>query len=274
MEKNKSAARPFLKWAGNKFRLLQHILPHLPSGNRLIEPFAGAAALTMNSEFSKYWLNDLNRDLVLVYRALKKHPRKFITHCEHYCSPKFNNKLSFYDLREQFNHSTDPFERAVLFIYLNRHGYNGLCRYNSSGIFNVPFGQYDKIYLPYKAMMNFAKRAKQVKLTHQSFEKIIKQAEIGDVIYCDPPYAPLSDTANFTQYSKQDFRWDAQEHLVELAENLQKKGISMLISNHYTDETLELYKNAEIISFEVPRFISCKGENRRKVKELLAIYQS
>ncbi len=265
--------KPFLKWAGGKYRLLDKITAVLPEGKRLIEPFAGSGALCLNTHYKKYWLNDLNPDLINLYRCLHQEPNQFVATCQHYFTEKNNQEARYYQLRDKFNHCTDKIERSALFLYLNRHSYNGLCRYNQTGGFNAPFGRYKKPHFPKEQMLAFAQKAKHIKLTHQDFATIMRRAKEGDVIYCDPPYVPLSPTASFTQYSKKNFTLDDQETLATLAHELRERDITTIISNHNTPLTRALYSEAKLVKFTVPRFISCKGNKRLPAKELLAIYK-
>jgi DNA adenine methylase len=267
-------SKPFLKWAGGKYRIMDRIQSVLPAGTRLIEPFAGSAAVCLNTDYSRYWLNDVNVDLVNVYRQLTHNHADYIDFTESLFIPSNNQAKRYYQIRQQFNDSQDDFERSALFLYLNRHGYNGLCRYNSKGIFNAPFGRYKKPYFPKIELQQFTRKAPQIKLTHDSFEKVMLKAKPGDVIYCDPPYVPISRTASFTQYSQQSFLPQQQEQLSELAMCLADKGIPVIISNHDTTFTRKIYRQAKLSKFLVPRYISCNGQDRTPAKELLAVFQS
>lgn len=272
MAEKQTLTRPFLKWAGNKYRILDKIKSVLPEGQRLIEPFSGSAATFLNTHYSSAWLNDLNSDLINVYRHLSNQHTDFIEFSESFFTPKNNQEKRYYQLRKHFNATQDELEKSALFLYLNRHSYNGLCRYNRKGGFNAPFGRYKKPYFPKQQLEAFAQKAKNLKLTHQPFEKVMSKAKAGDVIYCDPPYVPLSPTANFTQYSHKNFLNTDQEQLADMAKTLAKKNISVIISNHNTPYTRKIYADAKIIKFSVPRYISCKGHQRMPAKELLAVY--
>lgn len=265
--------RPFLKWPGGKYRIIDKIKPLLPEGKRLIEPFSGSAATFLNTDYDRYWLNDLNQDLINLYRQLKAHKNDYIEFTESFFAPHNNEEKRYYQLRKQFNQTQDVMEKSALFLYLNRHSYNGLCRYNQRGQFNAPFGRYKKPYFPKLQLQHFARKAKKIKLSHQSFEIVMKKAIPGDIVYCDPPYVPLSLTANFTQYSAKQFDQQQQIQLAELAQTLAKKGIPVIISNHNTTFTRKIYDDAKLIKFNVPRYISCKGNKRTPAKELLAVYQ-
>jgi DNA adenine methylase len=265
--------KPFLKWPGNKFRCIEQITSCLPNGDRLIEPFAGSGAVFLNTSFRTYILGEKNPDLTQLYLFLQQDGEDFIDYCMHWFQPKFNQASKFYQLREKFNISRDPKLKAALFLYLNRHGYNGLCRFNLKGFFNVPFGSYKRPYFPFHEMLKFHEKAKNCQFICHDFQESFQFAKPGDIIYCDPPYHPISPTSNFTAYTSGQFNHQSQIQLTELAESSAKKGIHVLISNHDTHFTRELYKNCQLIhSFEVSRSISCKGTQRIKAKELVAYY--
>lgn len=266
--------RPFLKWLGNKYRCIDIILKTLPDGHRLIEPFSGSCAVFLNSHFKRYLLGEKSADLIYLYTCLQKEGLPFIRAAKRYFTPQFNQEAVFYKKREEFNRTEDPRKRALLFLYLNRHGYNGLCRYNRQGGFNVPFGRYDSPYFPEKEMIFFHSKSQGIRFIHADFKETIKRAKKGDVVYLDPPYAPLTDSANFTAYTHTRFGEDEQRVLANMAQRLADRGIPVLISNHDTPFTREIYQNATLKTFDVQRFVSCKGHARQSVKELLALYGS
>jgi DNA adenine methylase len=258
MKNKKNKNRAFLKWAGGKYSLIEDIQRHLPSGNKLIEPFVGAGSVFLNTDYKQYLLNDINPDLIGLYKILQHSPEAYIEDASKLFIAANNDADIYYALREEFNQQTDNWSRAVLFLYLNRHGYNGLCRYNLSGKFNVPFGRYKKPYFPTQELEFFAEKAK---------------ARKNNVIYCDPPYAPISKTASFTQYSGNGFTVNDQIQLASLAEStINKKGVTVVISNHDTPDTREYYKQALLTELQVSRTISQKGHTRKKVSELIALY--
>jgi DNA adenine methylase len=239
----------------------------------LVEPFAGSAAVSLNAGFSEALVADFNADLVNLYRSIKTDTTRFLTEAGALFGGKHNDRESFEALRAEFNESGDVFRRSVIFVYLNRHGFNGLCRYNSKGRFNVPFGKYDKPGLPLAEIEAFAEASAKMKFIHQSFVATMDAAREGDVIYCDPPYVPLSVTANFTSYSASAFGFAEQKALAEKARNCAARGIPVVISNHNTAESRALYQDAEIHTFEVQRFISSKASTRGNAPELLAIFR-
>lgn len=215
--------RPFLKWAGGKIQIIDKIRQALPSGNRLIEPFLGSGAVFLNTNYDKFLLADINYDLITVFRYLKSEKEFFIAFCKQFFTEQYNMKSAFLSLRAEFNSTRDIRLKSALFLYLNRHAFNGLMRYNSEGKFNTAFGDYKKPYFPEKEMLAFIKKAKNAEIKCADYSMIMNQAISGDVVYCDPPYVPLSLTANFTKYHSTEFGQAKHENLVELAKQLAKK---------------------------------------------------
>lgn len=212
-------SKPFLKWAGGKSKLVPFVESHLPNvkRKRLIEPFCGSGAISFGIEFENYLLADINADLINLFESLKTEKQGFIEYVQSFFVADNNQEERFYELRTQFNQSQDKLERSALFMYLNHHTYNGLCRYNSKGVFNVPFGRYKTVYFPEAEMKNFIKKSSRIELMHSDFESVFSTIMPDDLIYCDPPYVPLSQTASFTAYSQDGFSHQDQERLVKLA---------------------------------------------------------
>ncbi|WP_051940572.1 DNA adenine methylase [Stenoxybacter acetivorans] len=227
-------SKPFLKWAGGKHKLTPFIHAHLPQRRprRLIEPFAGSAALSLALDFEAYLLNDTNSDLIQLYKVLKEQKQTFIDYAQSFFSGNLNNETTFYDLRGQFNQEKDAVTKSALFIYLNRHAFNGLCRYNSKGEFNVPFGRYVAPYFPATEMAAFVAKSDRISLMNEDFQAVFTLSGADDVLYCDPPYVPLSKTASFTAYAKTAFGEHQQKTLASRSEELLQQDIPVLISNH------------------------------------------
>ncbi len=269
-----ATSKPFLKWAGGKAKLVPFILNNFPSHpcKRLIEPFAGSAALSLAVDFDAYLLNDTNPDLIDLFRILKQEKQLFIDYSRSLFIPENNRETRFYELRERFNGSSDLTERSALFIYLNRHAFNGLCRYNSKGAFNVPFGRYTSPYFPEAEMQAFISKSDRIELLCGDFQVALDLANDDDMVYCDPPYVPLSETASFTAYAKDGFNLEEQSRLAQAAKQASKQSQGVLISNHDTAFTRQIYKGARLETVAVQRNIAAKGSSRQKVGELLAIY--
>lgn len=287
---------PFLKWAGGKRRLVPFIVEALgfgpsdaaekqdapprsgsegrPMGKRIIEPFAGSAAvsLALADRFDALWLNDVNVDLMNVYSALQSGPDEYIRSAGELFRPEANDAETYYRFRDKFNELHHGPERAALFLYLNRHGYNGLCRYNKGGAFNVPFGRYKRPYFPEAELRAAAQVLPKAKLTSLDFEDVMKEAGLGDFVYCDPPYVPLSASASFTDYASGGFTLEDQRRLAEAAAEAAGRGAVVAVSNHATEWTRELYRDADLHYAQVHRSISANGQTRGRVEELLAVF--
>lgn len=271
-----SNMRSPLKWAGGKKKVVDDIARLLPlkGKKRLVEPFVGGASVFLNLDFDEYLLVDMNNDLIALFNIIKKHPVKFIKDSAKLFAGINNNPEIYYEQRNKFNQSKDPYERSLLFLYLNRHGYNGLCRYNKSGGYNVPFGRYKHPYFPKKELEFFSRKAQRATFMQGDFETAFAQLRVDDVIYCDPPYSPINPTSNFTAYAGNTFIDEDHKRLVNCAEVAKKKKIPTLISNHDVDFTRELYKGASKRNyFQVQRTISQNSKGRIKVQEILALYE-
>lgn len=161
MKKN----RAFLKWALGKFSLVDEIRRYLPTGDCLIKPIVGAGSVFLNTEYDANILSDINSDLINLYNIVKLCIDNFVRDVRIFFTNEFNNPDKFYLLREEFNSSIDIYRRALLFLYLNRHCYNGLCRYNLSGEFNVPFGRYKNLISLRKNDIGFLKNPEMLLLS-------------------------------------------------------------------------------------------------------------
>jgi len=265
--------KPFLKWAGGKSRLSDKINEVLPSGSRLIEPFVGSGAVFMNTAYDEYLLADTNADIIHLYKYLQTEGEYFIQYCKTFFTASYNTKSEYLTNRRIFNTTTDTRLKSALFLYLNRHCFNGLCRYNNKGEFNVPFGKYENPYFPAEEMTAFFNKSKRATFMHADFRLSLSNATVGDVVYADPPYVPLTNTAYFTSYSIGGFSIKDQTDLRDLSLHLAEQDIPVVISNHSTEWTLQNYNEATIHEFDVQRFISANGSNRTKAKELLALFK-
>jgi DNA adenine methylase len=264
--------KPFLKWAGSKYKIIDRITQSLPNGSRLIEPFVGSGAVFLNTNYLEYLVADTNADLINLYNCIKMQGLDFIKYASQLFVQANNAQECFYSLRSEFNQTGDIARKSAIFIYLNRHCFNGLCRYNSSDKFNVPFGRYINPIFPEAELINFWQKSQSVEFRVSNFITTIEQARFGDVVYCDPPYAPLDQTSNFTSYTRNEFSLEDQKELAKLAVILMDKGICVVISNHDTEFTRSIYSSAKLNYFDVQRFISSKASNRTKAPELIAIF--
>lgn len=262
-----------IKWAGGKTRVMPQLLKHLPKADCLIEPFVGSGTVFMNTDYRSYVLCDSNIALINFFRQLTGRKEDAIAACR-WAFKGGNSAEEYYRRRTEFNSlarqaDSDP-DAAMLyaayFLYLNRHGYNGLYRVNQKGEFNVPFGKYAEPYFPEAEMRLFAEKASDTKAVfiHSDFRQSIPdvmQLAHDAVIYCDPPYIPASDTANFTAYGK-PFTLDDHRSLVAalVAVNRQYATRS-IISNSDTPDTREIYSAFNLHSLSVRRSVSAKSRD-------------
>lgn len=268
-----SVARPILKWAGGKSKLVPRILALLPERiSTYHEPFAGGAAvlfaLASQARFKRAVLSDKNRELVDVYKAVKRDVEAVIRQLRHY--EQRHCRDFYYATREQSPSKLDAIERAARLIYLNKTGYNGLYRVNQSGQFNVPMGRYKNPTICDPERLRAAARAlKHVKIETNDFERASARAEKGDAVYFDPPYVPLSKTSSFTAYHHEAFGDDEHERLAQAFARLTERGVSAVLSNSNTPLTRKLYAGFEVSQVLVARAINSKSSLRGEVSELL-----
>lgn len=270
--------RAFLKWAGGKYRLIEEIRPNLPKKSCLVEPFVGAGSVFLNTDYDRYLLADANPDLINLFNLIKQNVGEYIRDTrklfEH---SKANSKAFYLARRREFNQSSDIQQRATLFLYLNRFGFNGLCRYNRKHEFNVPFGSYKKPYFPENELRFFAEKAQQAVFICADFAKTfdyLRQNPDDYAVYCDPPYAPIRQESNFTHYTGNGFGLEQQKQLADEAKRLlREQNIPVMISNHDTPFTRQIYQGAIIKPLYVQRSISQKGNERLKVSELVALFR-
>jgi DNA adenine methylase len=269
----------FLKWAGGKSKLLPFLFKNFPKKfDRFVEPFFGGGTVGLNVDCDNCIVNDINPDLIAAWVCLQQN-NFFIEDCKKLFVPENKNREAYDALRAEFNTTTDWYTKATLFLYLNRHGYNGLCRYNSKGIYNVPVGDgadKDKdVFFPQKEMEECKARIQNFKILNTDFRSVFEIVEKGDLVYCDPPFFPMSDTASFSKYAQGDFSFVDQFELAQCAVEAARKGATVIISNHCNWYSRQMYEDmffAKIKTVDSARTISSDTKNRKSVKELIAIF--
>lgn len=276
-KKEEAPIRPFIKYPGGKFKVVPFLKKRFPeSAARYIEPFLGGGSIALNVDYPIYIVNDTNAALSLVWKHFQEMGMDFANLCQKLFVSENNNEDKFNKLRAEFNATKDEIRKAVLFIYLNRHCYNGLMRYNNSGGFNAPVGSYDKPYFPKEEFEKSLERVEKFKICNKDFREIFKMVKPNDLIYCDPPYLPLSQSANFSSYSDCGFGLQDQLDLAKCAAEAAENGATVVISNHYTWLSKQLYKTmhgAKIYTIDVSRTISSKITKREPVKEIVAVFK-
>lgn len=264
------ALSPIVKWAGGKRWLTpraEALWKHY-SDRRLVEPFCGGLAIALGLQPKEALLNDINEHLINLYESVKGRtlfkdntPATLTNDSAAY----YSNRAWFNDLNRQEPDLLNRQRRAWLFYYLNRTGFNGLCRFNQKGGYNVPFGKYKTInYL--EDFADYTKAFKGWRFSSLPFEHV--DVRSNDFLYVDPPYDSPPDSKAFVSYSKQGFTWEDQ---VKLANWIVEKGVPAIASNLATDRILDLYTSLgfSIELIPAPRKISCNGD-RKPVMEMFA----
>jgi len=264
---------PILKWAGGKRSLIPHILSLFPADykNRVYhEPFVGGGAVFFKIRPRFGSINDVNSRLVNFYRVVRDQPEELVSQARCYTY----DERSYYFLRDRFNQSDlSDVECAALLLYLNKTAFNGLYRVNSKGEFNVPFGRYkNPTIVPEKRIRAASKILKKVEIFNEDFSYILDYAKKGDVCYLDPPYQPVSETANFTSYSSERFDLNEQRRLRDLCIELDECDALFVLSNSYAEPILDLYEKIgrfRVIIIQAKRVISSKASTRGPINEIL-----
>ncbi|WP_447730419.1 DNA adenine methylase [Enterobacter asburiae] len=255
-----------LKWAGNKTAIMSELKKHLPDGPRLVEPFAGSCAVMMATDYPYYLIADINPDLINLYQVIKEDVNSFIHLVERIFS-KFTTEEDYYKCRQFFNTvPLEPIEKAVYFLFLNRHCYRGLCRYNQRGLFNVPYGNYKKPYLPVDEIRAFAEKAVRATFICASYDETLAMLQAGDVVYCDPPY-----DGTFSGYHTAGFSDDDQYDLASILVRRSSEGHPIIVSNSDTRLIRSFYRKFTLHRISTKRSIGVAAGEGKKADELIAV---
>lgn len=262
-------AAPFLKWAGGKSRILSKVTAQLPPEitGRYFEPFLGGGAVFFGLQpTGGVQLSDINGELVNVYRCVRDEVDALIGDLGRHRY----EKNYYYAVRAQDPQSLTDLERASRLIFLNRTCFNGLYRVNRRGQFNVPFGRYTNPTICQEDRLRAASAAlADCAIGQLDYATAVSSADSGDVVYFDPPYDPISPTANFTSYASGGFGRPEQERLSKLFAKLSDKGVHCTLSNSDTPFIRSLYSDFRITQIEAPRAISRSAAGRKPVLEVL-----
>ncbi|MFB4665840.1 DNA adenine methylase [Enterobacter hormaechei subsp. hoffmannii] len=255
-----------LKWAGNKTAIMPELIKHLPAGPRLVEPFAGSCAVMMATDYPHYLVADINPDLINLYQVIKEDVNSFIHLVERIFS-KFTTEEDYYKCRQFFNTvPLEPIEKAAYFLFLNRHCYRGLCRYNQRGLFNVPYGNYKKPYLPVDEIRAFAEKAVRATFICASYDETLAMLQAGDVVYCDPPY-----DGTFSGYHTAGFSDDDQYDLASILVRRSSEGHPIIVSNSDTRLIRSFYRKFTLHRISTKRSIGVAAGEGKKADELIAV---
>jgi len=282
LEKNK-IYQPFVKWVGGKRGLLSQIIPLLPKKfNNYFEPFVGGGALFFKLysqgklKDKGVFLSDINSELINTYNVIKNNPLQLIEELKVFKqnhSKEQYYKVRSWDREDNFLKRSD-IARASRFIYLNKTCFNGLYRVNKKNQNNVPMGRKkEKNKEPnicdIQTILNSSKALQNVNILNTSYKEVLKRASKDDLVYFDPPYYPLTQTANFTSYSNFIFLEEEQMELYKIFKKLNKKGCKVLHTNSNTKFIRDLYKDFEIKNIFANRFINSNSKKRGKISEAL-----
>ena len=264
-------ARPFLKWAGGKGQLLPELLARVPIVfGKYFEPFLGGGALFFalysDARVNQACLSDANAKLMDTYRAVRDEVESVIAELQGFAI----DKAQYYRVRAWRHDELAPALRAARFVYLNKTCYNGLYRENQRGEFNVPFGRYKRPKIcDADNLRAAAVSLRQAQLECHDFEKILDLAEAGDFAYLDPPYDPLSPTSSFTSYHEEGFGPNEQHRLARTFQELDRRGVYVMLSNSDTPLTRALYTAYTVERVQAARPINSKAQRRGKISELI-----
>lgn len=280
-------AKPFFKWAGGKRQILNNILNVMPQDfGSYHEPFLGGGAVFFglqeqdmeNNIERKYYLSDLNHNLISAYEIIKDNPgelvKKLIQTESIFLNLSRENKLVMYEniRNSDIGANLSEFEKAHRFIFLMKTCFNGIYRENSKGYNNVPMGSAENPNISNEEKIKEVHHAlKNAIINHFSFDEAKKYIETGDVVYLDPPYVPLNRTSNFTSYTSKQFTEKNHIQLKEFMDEMTEKQVYVIQSNSYCDYVLDLYKDYNVFYVEAKRMLNSKADSRGKIKEAIIL---
>lgn len=280
----RQTAKPFLKWAGGKRRLVHKLLEHIgpmPEGSTYFEPFLGSGAVFFALAPSKAVLSDTNEALVVCYRLVRDRNRELAAYLS--TLPRKPSRDQYYTIREQFNSllakRAGLTEEELLtlgsqFVWLNHTCFNGLYRVNRAGQFNVPIGSKTEPHVFDVGTLRAAARAlvqSDADIVCADYSKVLTRAKQGDRVYLDPPYEPMDGEASFTDYTLSGFTAVDQRALASKVSDLVDRGVRVILSNSATPLIRSLYRRYEIHTITAPRTISGDPTSRKPVKEVIVV---
>ncbi len=260
---------PFVKWAGGKRQLIPQIRERMPEKyNNYYEPFVGGGAVMFELLPSDALINDVNRALMNAYRQICNKPEAFLKAVNRLDEEMWEDgREYYYSLRKSYNdklvRAEYDIELAALFVFINKHCFNGLYRVNGKGLFNVPYNNSRRASVDEKSIMAASEYLRGVTIQDGDFEKACEDAAKGDFIFFDSPYAPLNP-ASFESYKKEGFDIESHRRLAKLYDELTGRGCYCMLTNHNTQLINELYGNKgyKIDVVSVKRMINSDASNR------------
>lgn len=264
-----SKVAPFVKWAGGKRQLLPQIKERMPEKyNNYIEPFVGGGAVVFGLLPENALINDINEALINAYRQICNEPDMFLKVINKLDQEMWEDgKKYYYSLREHYNDklmkAEYDVELAALFVFINKHCFNGLYRVNGKGLFNVPYNNSRRYSVDESVIMEVSEYLQGITIMNGDFQEISASAKKGDFIFLDSPYAPLNPTS-FESYTKEGFDIESHRRLSKFYDELTAKGCYCMLTNHNTELINELYGNKgyKIDVVSVKRMINSDASNR------------
>lgn len=257
-------AKPFLRWAGGKTRLMQALLPHFPTGFRSYhEPFLGAGSVffaVRRRATGKCFLSDLNSELINAWRVVRETPEEFLDAIEVYRDR--DGEKEYYAIRDEAPEG--GIARAARFFYLNQTAWNSLWRVNRWGVFNVPWGARSFRGIDAAELLAVSSVLGSAEIAELDFREALERPRRGDFVYMDPPYLPVSDTSKFAGYTEKRFRGACLAELATCCERLSKRRVSWVLSNRDTPVVRKLFSFARIVALTTRRSVA--AQNRRDVE--------
>ena len=264
-----TCAAPFIKWAGGKRQLLSQIRERMPKQyKKYYEPFVGGGAVTFDLLPVDAVINDINRALINAYRVIASSPEEFLNQIEKLDVIMWEDgKAYYYSLRQRYNdklmQEEFDIELAALFVFINKHCFNGLYRVNGKGLFNVPYNKSRSASCDADTIRAVSRYLKNVVIMDGDFQNACEQAKEGDFVFLDSPYAPLNPSS-FESYTKEGFDLESHKRLAVLYDELTLRGCYCMLTNHNTELINELYSNKgyHIDVVNVKRMINSDASNR------------
>lgn len=264
-----SSVIPFVKWAGGKRQLIPQIRERMPEKySDYYEPFVGGGAVIFDILPAKALINDINKALINTYRTICNEPDAFLREVNRLDNDMWEDgKKYYYSIREHYNdklmRSEYDVELAALFVFINKHCFNGLYRVNGKGLFNVPYNNSRRVSVDEDVIMATSEYLRGVTIIDGDFEQACKNAKKGDFVFIDSPYAPLNPSS-FESYTKEGFDIESHKRLAKLYDELTARGCYCMLTNHNTKLINELYGNKDykIDVVSVKRMINSDASNR------------
>ncbi|WP_294536258.1 DNA adenine methylase [uncultured Pseudoflavonifractor sp.] len=267
-------AAPVVKWVGGKRQLLPQILPLIPKRmSAYCEPFLGGGAVLFALQPRRALVNDLNQDLITVYRVIKENADALIEHLSrHENTPEYFYRIRDLDRDREAYAALSDVEKASRLLYLNKTCYNGLFRVNASGAFNSPYGHYRRPNIVNEQTIRGVSRyfnSCDITFFSEDFAAVLDRVPRGGFVYLDPPYDPVSDTASFTGYNRGGFGREEQVRLKACCDALTARGVRFLLSNSATPFIRELYSSYHVSIVQARRAVNSVASRRGAIEEVL-----